>query len=691
MADQTAYLRQVEDKLLSTDPQDVETVQLLKDEHERVRKGLAAAQPRAAAPALASGSPDRGGSTASAGDVPSVRTAGAVGVTAPAQALAGISDLGYAGLNWLAKKGGFSLGDEPNLTPQVDRLTDTLAGKPVGESVGRSMFEGGITGPLPGGKKAELISQIFGGAAAGGAGRAVHEAGGNAPAQIVAALLAGHGAGRVTANRNLSPQEILAKSMLQRATEGLSGDDFRTARAAKTTAAGEGVNLLPSQAVQAQAPGLENLQGAMLRSRASGGEGFRTETAKLPEQTRTLIERLKSMGGQTPRQDDMLADSVQRLSDEIAARGPKAVNKATEPLYNDPGVANKQFTRPVAEEALRNLRALQAKHWADPELMAAATQAEKEVTSLFFGKTPEVRSIGSGLVTSKITTQPKAPFHGVTPEELNTRLRYIRNGLPAYQDVSAQPSTEKRIKALVSSALGPLDNDLAAMAPTIPQAKRLQAELRDALPSDFSNEMRQARTTSGTEAALAAVEKRPDVLRQIAQENPLLAREVLQRQLDGAIARATATNPVSGLAPANKGVLLAKGLTEAGGTAAGKAFEQNLDLLLPGRPLAVEGFKRILDVGRNASRPTGSGSGGAEMSGVYEATKMTAGSSAQRVGAIARVHQATWGNLRDNATIAVLQRPDVIDRLEQIANMPKPRLTQAALLAVIPQLFEEPR
>jgi hypothetical protein len=215
----------------------------------------------------------------------------------------------------------------------------------------------------------------------------------------------------------------------------------------------------------------------------------------------------------------------------------------------------------------------------------------------------------------------------------------------------------------------------------------VQAELRQDLPTPFNEVLRQARTSTGTEAALAAVEKRPEVLRTLARENPRLAQEVLQRQLDRAIEKVSM--PRGNLPPGNEGSELKKALTRG---PSGQVFKESLDILLPGRPEAQEGFRRILDVVANASKPVTTGGGSGAALGIpQEAVRGAFGTGAQQTGVMARVSGAVWGNFRDNATIKVLQDPNVIARLEKIAALPTPRLTLSAVTAGVPQLFTEPQ
>jgi hypothetical protein len=355
-----------------------------------------------------------------------------------------------------------------------------------------------------------------------------------------------------------------------------------------------------------------------------------------------------------------MAAAIQRLMDTEAAKAPKAINAATKPLYNDP--LGKAWTlKPEVRDRIE-LGMDQAIH--ENRGNQAVVQALTQARAHLLGAT----AIGE--------TNPKL---------LAEALQSVKQNLTAY---SEYPQAANYARKVVSDTIKPLEDLVGKHAPKLGAAPRVQAALREDLPTPFNETMRQANTSSGTEAALAAVEKRPEVLRALAKENPLLAQEVLQRQLDNAIAKVTTPNPSTNLPRGSEGAQLKNILTRG---PSGKVFNESLDILLPGRPQAQEGFRRILDVVANASKPVTSGGQAARGLGIpEEAVRGTFGTGAQQTGVLARVSGATWGNFRDNATIKVLQSPDVIARLEKIAALPTPRLTLSAVTAGVPQLFTEP-
>jgi GNAT superfamily N-acetyltransferase len=664
----------VKRKALETDPQDVGTIELLKAKYEELRAvGAAAKRPANPAPSTP---PVEGGGGAAFGVYPAARgrkvegglseeaeqfarSAGSVALTAPAKGVAGMLDLAGEG----AKAGGRAIGlpvpNFPHLTPEIDRLTDVLAGEPVSSSVGRSAFESGIMGPLSGGKTAaQILPQMVAGAVAGGTAQGVKESGGGTYQQLLAALLAGYGGGKVAANVGLSKAEILGKGRLREATTGTTPEDFAAGRAAQQAAAGEGVKLLPSQALPNAAPGLEELQGALLRSRASGAEGFRGEVAQQPQQVQMLAERLRGMGGQAPRGADDLASSVQRIADEAAAAGPKAVNAATKPLYEDPLGKAWKIKPEVAERVTQGFDKAIYENRGDQATAAALKEAQKHlVDTLSFGE--------------------------VTPSLIAQAVQSAKQNLAAY---SAYPKASNHARAVVSKTLVPLEELVAKAAPKLASAPKVQMELRKDLPTPFNEVMRQAGTSTGTEGALKSVQQRPEVMGMVEKANPRLAQELLQRQLDDAIDTAFRSQAATQRPASDAGGRLRVALTSG---LEGKNFQQNLEMLFPGRPGASEGFRRVLEVAANASKTPGTGQAVAGEGALAQATRGGAGSYAQKVNVVGKLSQALWGNFRDNAVIEVLRRPDVMERLEHLSRLPVPRLTQATITGALPQLFEE--
>jgi hypothetical protein len=548
----------------------------------------------------------------------------------------------------------------------VDRLTDTLADKPVENSVGRSAFEGAITAPLSGGKTlAQLAPQAVAGGVAGGVADAANRAGTN---PIVAALLAmgaGGGAGKVASKVGLSPAEIIAQGRLQKAGETLTPAEFSEGAAAHAQGRGEGVQLLPSQAMQTSAPGYEELQRQLLASKAGGADAFRAGVAKQPGQIQTMIERLRSMGGQTPRSEDELAAGVQKIAAGEAAAGPKAVNQATKPLYNDPLGQSWKLTPDTIEKVGLGLDEAIFANRAD----AAAANALKEA------KAHLDAVLNNGQATPAIVAQA---------------IQSIKNDLPSY---SAYPNAANHTRAVVAQTIAPLEALIAQHAPKLGSAASTQAALRQELPTPFNEVMRQAGTTGGTEGALNAATTRPEVMGAVSKANPLLAQELVQRQLNQAADSATAVGAKTNLPPENSGILLKKALTEG---VKGKAFDANLEYLFPGKPEAAADFRTKLAVAANASKPRGVLSGAdpgiTPMSAqemAIKGTKAGGGDIVYVLGALARAVSSVGHKMSDNATIAILQRPDVIERLAALSALPTPRLTQAAIIGAVPQLFED--
>lgn len=669
MDNSEAERRAIEAALLKTDPSDVDTIELLKNRYKSLGEGPAPRNsgpraPTAPKPVEGSGGAAFGVYPAAKGGAPSgiseeaeqgLRTAGSVIATAPAKGLAGMVDLAGEGAKLGGRKMGLPIPDFPHLTPEVENLTNTLAGKKVPESVLRSAVEGATMAPMFGGP---LVPGMVSGAVGGGTAELLKEKGAHPAAQVAGGVLGGVAGGKAASLVGRGPSEILASGSLRSATAGLTQADLRAGVGAARQAQSEGVQLLPSQTLPTGAPGLEALQGALLKSRATGAEGFRTGARELPEKVQALAQQLRGMGGQAPRSDDLLAQSVQRIADEAAAAGPKAINQATRPLYDDPAGATRLSPKLAPQIEAMFAQAID-KNVAKKGVPEVLAEAQGHLLGLFKDRKPTV-------------------------SELADAIESVKRDLPAY---TLYPKAANYARSVVGDALAPLEELVGQVAPARASAPKVQAQLRADLPPPFNETMRQAGTTTGTEGALKAAVGRPEVLGAVEKANPRVAQELLQRHLDQAFEKAFAANPRTGLPPENAGITLRKALTEG---LEGKSFDQNLSMLLPGNPQAQEGFRRVAEVMANASRPTGGAQAMGEGLGLLSAgTRGAAGSPAQRVGVVGLVTQKLWGDFRDNATIRVLQRPDVMERLAYIASLPKPRLTPQAITAAVPQLFEE--
>ena len=62
---------------------------------------------------------------------------------------------------------------------------------------------------------------------------------------------------------------------------------------------------------------------------------------------------------------------------------------------------------------------------------------------------------------------------------------------------------------------------------------------------------------------------------------------------------------------------------------------------------------------------------------------------AQRVSEGGRQVGGYLTRFKDNATIDVLNRPDVMERLLYISKLPEGKVTQSLILSILPQFFEE--
>lgn len=659
-------LKLLEDKILqANDAGDYDTVELLKDEYARQSKAAAARVPRAVAPAGAVGAPDRGGSTSTGADIPSLRTGAAVAGMAPARALSGIVDLGIAGGAAFDKAIGQLPPDfqPPYLSPQVSRLTDELAGKPVPNSVGRAAFEGAITAPLSGARTlAGLVPAAVSGSAAGAAGQYAAERGLPGWAQIAASMLAAQ-TGRLPGLRGLTTQEALAAGKIKPALEGITEDSLNRGALAHTEARGQGVQLLPSQAIPEEAAALQRLQAQLLASKAKNADGFRAYMGALPEKVREMVRQLTNSGGQAPRNDDLLAGDIQDVAKDVLKSGTKAVNDATKPLYNSNTATGWQFKPQVVQQVEAGFNQLMTQNRSQGNVVAALGEARDRLLNLL--------------------RQGK-----VTPEELTNRLAEVKNTLPSYAAPGLSPQDGQRLRAVVLDAVKPLEAMIGKHAPTIPEAQALQGSLRSVLPDQFSDFTRQAKTGGGPGTAIDAAMKKPEMIAELARRAPQVAQETLQRTVNQAVEKALATDPNTNL-PRSAGPISAKvALTEG---ATGTTLQQNLPTLFRNAPdpaAAAEGFNRILRTVANASKNPGVTTA-ATADPIAGAARLTGGSYAQKISEAGRQASGFVGRIRDNATIAILTRPDVMERLIYLSKVPTPQITVPAIMAAVPQLFQE--
>lgn len=650
-------LRQIQAALVATDPQDVETVQLLKEQYERARKASAAAQPVAKPPEEAAGAASRGGSAG--GSFPTPRTAAAVVGMAPAKALGGLMDLGSAGATWLGKKAGLDLGEPYSYSGAVDRFTDELAGRPVPQSIGRSLVEGGVSAPLTG---AANVPTVVAGAVGGGVSEALREGGASPGWQLAGAVASGYGAGKLAGKLALRPNEMRAEANLRRAVEGLTPDDLRTGARNTRTAQGEGIHLLPSQSLETEAPGLLRLQSELYNSRAGKADDFRTWVAGQPKRARDLVEGLRTRGGQMPREDDDLAMALREHSRGISKEAGDAVNTATRGLYNDPLTTGWKFNPALAGQVEAGIRRAALDYRGQPHILRALRDAGEAVTGLL--RRPDV-----------------------TPGELNDVLAYVKDNLPMPNDMA--PATVNRVRGVVKEVFRPLDELVAQHAPPLAEAKRVQSELRQVLPNTFSDVVRQGKAGGGASAAVDSAMGKPSLVAALRQRDPQLAQELLQRHLERVLDDALSLDSTSGLPKRNAGVAVLKGTTEG---AKGATFDKELVGLFRNAPdpaAAAEGFRRVAKVAAMASRPDGVHGGAAGgTNAVTEAVRGGIGTFPQQVNVFGRAAGALFGRLSHNATIDVISRPDVMERLIYISTLPTPRLTPAAVLGAVPQLFQ---
>ena len=652
---------------------DVEAAKFLATEHQRASKGTKAAnaavpqedrkKPVEGAGGAAFGVYPRQRATQSTGDNTNVIAGGLSSlVTAPSRAVAGIADAGVMAGRWAGKKLGVDVGEPPEMmSPAVSKLADALAGYKIPESVGRSAFEGAVTGPLSAGSK---LAQAVAGAAAGGTAHAVGDAGGPWYAQLVAAILAAKTGAGATKAVSMSTAENLAKGTVGRASEGLTAADWATAREASSNASSR-VKLFPSQALQVPAEGFQQLEAALLGSKASGTAGIRQQLRDQPPAVASMLEELRNFSGNRAGSSDLLAAKVQELAKSGLKAEGDAVNTATKPLYNAP-------------DALAELR---------PQVVQ---NISKQLTDQFKTKALEYRATGGAVSAleeahQKIQGILRHPSGAVRVEELQSAVADARAGLKSYTDLA--PSQANRARQAVEEALGPLQAEIDRLSPSLKAARAMQKDLRTNLSGSYNDAYRQAKTGGGAETALNAAESRPELVASLGKQNPKIAQEVLQRQLENVIDSVSAPNPMTKLPSGQEGTRLQAALTQG---LRGKAFDQNLELLFPGRPQAAEGFRALLDVAANASKPINAATTAARNTLPQELARGIVGGISVKAAAATRVlGGGMLRNLRDNATASILQSPDALKRLEWLASQSKTDLTPALIGATFPELVEQ--
>ena len=655
---------------------DARAVELFNGELARLQSGT---------PVAGSDSTAKAPAGAPATELNPARKWAAVAGMAPAKALAGVADLGYLGFRKLGEVTGLvdpKSPREPGFSGPVDDLTNYLAGGDVGkladypgtakvpESVGRAALEAAITAPLSGAKTLVGAAKAIGSAAAaGGATQAALEKGMSPWAAIPLGMATGHVTGGVMSKipgvNGLTPAETLAHGQLKPATEGTSQQAFREGTDNQMLAHGHDIPLLPSQALNQSAPEMEALQEALLSSRSSGGTKLREMASTQGTRVNQLVEGLRNIGGRSPRTDDLLAEEVKKLAQKEVKSRSEAVNDATRSLYQDPLGSAWKFSPQLEHTVDAGLTTALEQYRSEPVVAAAIQHARTNLTGLL--SNPEV-----------------------TPVEVSNMIGHLkRNVLP---DISQTSTSDlNRARTVVVQLLAPLENLATRHAPALGQGQTLQASLRADLPGKFDEITRTAAAGGGPRGMLNTASQRPELVSAVANQNPRLAQELLQRTVDNAVTKALEPGIRSGVQAPNAGLTAKHMLADS---LEGAALQKNLELLFHGHAdpkAAAEGFNRVLDVVAHASKPTGGrGIGAIEPPFISEAVRGGVGSAPQKINVFGRMFQSLYGQFRDNASVHVLTQPDVMDRLAYIARQPKVRLTPALIAATLPQLFQEP-
>lgn len=564
----------------------------------------------------------------------------------------------------------------PYLTPKVDDTVDDLAGRPIPrDSTARAAFEGAVTAPLTGAKTAaRLGAAAVGGGTAGATANEVSKLLDDPkvspwlriPLISLAALTAGKVAGSLPYLNGMTLEQTLAQKPVQQASRGVSTKDWQEGKTAAGEALKEGERLLPSQALPNDATGWQKLQGALLNARGDKANSFVDYFAGQGERVRALVERLKNIGGQTPRDDAALAARLNQLAQEEAAAGPKAVNAATKADYNTPLGSAWKFSPKLAQDVKGGFNQLIESNRGSMETVAGLTQARDSLLDL----------LKQGQIT---------------PAELAERIRSVKNSLPVYQEL---PGAANHVRGVVTQAVAPLEALIAKAAPPLARAQATQADLRSILPGEFDDVTRMANKGGDPKTFLEDMQRRAALVEALSRRDPLATQELLQRQVNNGARDALARDNTTGMPSRSGPIKLANELLgEAKGNAgiAGEAFQKNVQELLfrnaKDPALATEGLNRVLRVIRNASKEQGFAPASPDK--VAEpAARLIGGSKAQQVSELGRQVSGLGSGLRANALIDILSRPDMMARLEYLAQMPPDRVTRAAVMGTLPQLFE---
>lgn len=643
-----ATLEQLERALHAADAAgDEDAARQLAAEYQSESTRVAASRPRAVASAGAAGAPDRGGSTGTANDVPNLRTAGAVAAMAPARAVGGLADLGYAGGRWAGEKTGLVDPKEErskNLTPKIEALTNELAGQPVGQGMGRAVAEGVMTAPMAGGSK--LAGMVAGGFGAGASELAAEH---NLPwwAQLGLGVSVGGVAGKATDLARMRPSETLSRSRLANSVKGITEDELRAAQRNLDSADASGLKLMPSQSLE-NGQGLEKLQAALMDSKSKGSEDFLRRAYEVPGKVKEMVAQLKSRSGQNPRDEALMAESIQDIAAREAKSGSQAVNAATAADYaaaRAPGVptfgaANIPKLRQLFSSASRD--AID-----DPTAQALLSKSQSAIEA--------------------------ALQQGVKPDKLVSLVSNLKRDLPAGTEVAT--SATNRVRGILDDVLNQVRDQAEAAAPSLKTARQTQAELRQDLPGKFDEVTRMAKRGGGPTPALNFAADSPELLGAVGKADARLAQELVQRRLNQTADKALESNRPGTVA--QRELSGAPGLEHLTGESGANQLRQALEAM------------------RMGDRPTGATANAATftpLAGENAARNTTRGLTGQidyLAGTVGRLVAGTGLRISDSAAIKVLSRPDAMERLAYLKSLPPGNNLRAAALATFPDLFEE--
>jgi hypothetical protein len=350
-----------------------------------------------------------------------ILSAGAMGAS---KGMAGMFDLLHAGSRNMALQRARETGEPAppetdSISSYVDRLRDQLAGRPLEKSVPAAIAEG-ATGSLiyPGGPVTNAV--------AGGIGSGVTQTLLNR--EVSPGKAAGVGAGTslgLAATMSLAnPRRILLVKRLRESLGGMNEDDLSETVRMQSRAAARGVPLFPSQASPGLAPGMQQLETEILRSKSPGAAdvqqlGFKQ--APLADQFAQETLR-KTLPTRADLSQEKVAENLQVAALKRAKADFEAVNARTEELYTQAGKSEAVVDIVAMKPVLEQLNAV---------IKSPTTAAESKKA---------LRNLANQLVKESAQYKGQIPVQRLRTiyQDMESNLEKVNAvGLPDYSDRAA--------------------------------------------------------------------------------------------------------------------------------------------------------------------------------------------------------------------------------------------------------------